>query len=72
MDAFINVLRQWYDKKPQLFSSERMCFLDHAFSRVWRAKYMEFKSSEPDRNMLGRRLSGGSWDLYAGLVQTFC
>ncbi|KAF2614299.1 hypothetical protein F2Q70_00009355 [Brassica cretica] len=58
-------LLEWYDKKPQLFSSERMCFLDHVFSRVWRAKYMEFKSSEPDRNMLGRRLSGGSWDLYA-------
>ncbi|KAF2581915.1 hypothetical protein F2Q68_00002423 [Brassica cretica] len=35
---------------------------------VWRAKYREFKSSEPDRNGLGRRLSGGSWDLYAAFL----
>ncbi|KAF8087931.1 hypothetical protein N665_0560s0009 [Sinapis alba] len=26
----------------------------------------------PDHNGLGRRLSGGSWDLYAGIVPTFC
>ncbi|KAF8095183.1 hypothetical protein N665_0339s0052 [Sinapis alba] len=39
---------------------------------MWRDKYGEFKSSEPDHNGLGRRLPGGSWDLYAGIVPTFC
>lgn len=48
-----------------------MCLLDHAFSQIWRDKYGEFKSSEPDHNGLGRRLCGCSWDLYAGLVPTF-
>ncbi|KAF8092690.1 hypothetical protein N665_0404s0007 [Sinapis alba] len=35
-------------------------------------KYGEFKSSLPDHNSLGRRLPGGSWDLYAGIVPIFC
>ncbi|KAF8118660.1 hypothetical protein N665_0003s0035 [Sinapis alba] len=39
---------------------------------MWRNKYGKFKSSVPDHNGLGRRLSGGSWDLYAGIVPTFC
>ncbi|KAF8089991.1 hypothetical protein N665_0492s0003 [Sinapis alba] len=35
-------------------------------------KYGEFKSLTPDHNGLGRRLPGGSWDLYAGKLPTFC
>ncbi|KAF8113904.1 hypothetical protein N665_0044s0018 [Sinapis alba] len=34
--------------------------------------YEEFKSSTPDHNGLRRRLPGGSWDLYADIVPTFC
>ncbi|KAF8051375.1 hypothetical protein N665_1738s0002 [Sinapis alba] len=37
-----------------------------------RNKYEESKSSTPDQNGLGRRLSGGSWDLYACIIPTFC
>nr|VDD37130.1 unnamed protein product [Brassica oleracea] len=33
MDAFINVLRQRYHANPHRFRSERLCFLDHVFSR---------------------------------------
>ncbi|KAF8104346.1 hypothetical protein N665_0174s0031 [Sinapis alba] len=72
MDAYINVLRLRQQNNPNHFRSERICFLDHLFSRMWRDKYGEFKSSEPDHNGLGRRLPGGSWDLYAGIVPTFC
>ncbi|KAF8056097.1 hypothetical protein N665_1277s0007 [Sinapis alba] len=71
MDAYINVLRLRQRNNPNHFRSERICFLDHLFSQMWRDKYGEFKSSEPDHNGLGRRLSGGSWDLYAGIVPTF-
>ncbi|KAF8099410.1 hypothetical protein N665_0244s0012 [Sinapis alba] len=72
MDAYINVLRLRQRNNPNHFRSERICFLDHLFSRMWRDKYGEFKSSEPDHNGLGRRLPGGSWDLYAGIIPTFC
>ncbi|KAF8113128.1 hypothetical protein N665_0056s0033 [Sinapis alba] len=72
MDAYINVLRLRQQNNPNHFRSERICFLDHLFSRMWRDKYGEFKSSEPDHNGLGRRLPGGSWDLYAGIVPIFC
>ncbi|KAF8109235.1 hypothetical protein N665_0100s0024 [Sinapis alba] len=72
MDAYINVLRLRQRNNPNHFRSERICFLDHLFSRMWRDKYGEFKSSVPDHNGLGRRLLGGSWDLYAGIVPTFC
>ncbi|KAF8114403.1 hypothetical protein N665_0038s0027 [Sinapis alba] len=72
MDAYINVLRLRQRNNPNHSRSERICFLDHLFSRMWRDKYGEFKSSEPDHNDLGRRLPGGSWDLYAGIVPTFC
>ncbi|KAF8109245.1 hypothetical protein N665_0100s0034 [Sinapis alba] len=72
MDAYINVLRLWYTNNPNHFRSERMCFLDHVFSQMWREKYMEFKSSTHDHNSLGRRLLGGSWDLYTCIVPTFC
>ncbi|KAF8045636.1 hypothetical protein N665_4583s0001 [Sinapis alba] len=72
MDAYINVLRLRQRNNPNHFRSERIYFLDHLFSRMWRDKYGEFKSSEPDHNGLGRRLPGGSWDLYAGIVPTFC
>ncbi|KAF8045556.1 hypothetical protein N665_4724s0001 [Sinapis alba] len=72
MDAYINVLRLRQQNNPNHFRSERICFLDHLFSRMLRDKYGEFKSSEPDHNGLGRRLPGGSWDLYAGIVPTFC
>ncbi|KAF8050593.1 hypothetical protein N665_1930s0003 [Sinapis alba] len=68
MDAYINSLRLWYKKNPNHFRSERMCFLDHVFSRMWTDKYMEFKSSTTDQNGLGRRLPGGSWDFYAGII----
>ncbi|CAN6891354.1 unnamed protein product [Brassica oleracea] len=33
MDAFINLPRQRYQNNLQYFRSERMCFLDHVFSR---------------------------------------
>ncbi|CAF1931568.1 unnamed protein product [Brassica napus] len=56
MDAFINSLRQRYQDHPQHFRSERMCFLDHIFSRQWRASYPDFKSDKGDANGLGRRL----------------
>ncbi|KAF8099668.1 hypothetical protein N665_0239s0009 [Sinapis alba] len=72
MDAYINVLRLRQRNNPNHFRSERICLLDHLFSWMWRDKYGEFKSSEPDHNGLGRRLLGGSWDLYAGIVPTFC
>ncbi|KAF8109172.1 hypothetical protein N665_0101s0003 [Sinapis alba] len=72
MNAYINVLRFRHRNNPNHFKSERICFLDHLFSRMWRDKYGEFKSSTPDHNGLGRRLSGGSWDLYAGIVPIFC
>ncbi|KAF8053675.1 hypothetical protein N665_1385s0003 [Sinapis alba] len=72
MDAYINVLRLWQRNNPNHFRSERICFLDHLFSRMWRDKYGEFKSSLPDHNSLGRRLPGGSWDLYAGIIPIFC
>ena len=45
-----------------------MCFLDHAFGRIWSEKYEVFKSSEPDHYGLGRRLPGGSLELYADLI----
>ncbi|KAL0662241.1 hypothetical protein Bca4012_099078 [Brassica carinata] len=56
MDAFINLLRRRYQDHPQHFRSERMCFLDHIFSRQWRASYPDFKSDKGDANGLGRRL----------------
>ncbi|KAF8100609.1 hypothetical protein N665_0220s0013 [Sinapis alba] len=72
MDAYINVLRLRQRNNPNHFRSERICFLDHLFSRMWRDKYGKFKSSVPDHNGFGRRLPGGSLDLYAGIVPTFC
>ncbi|KAF8114428.1 hypothetical protein N665_0037s0005 [Sinapis alba] len=39
---------------------------------MWKDKYGKFKSSTPDHNSLGRRLPGGSWNLYAGIVPIFC
>ncbi|KAF8045640.1 hypothetical protein N665_4580s0001 [Sinapis alba] len=72
MDAYINVLRLRQRNNPNHFRSERICFLDHLFSRMWKDKYGEFKSSLPDHNGLGRMLPGRSWDLYAGIVMTFC
>ncbi|CAG7875644.1 unnamed protein product [Brassica rapa] len=53
MDAFINLLRQRYQDHPQHFRSDRMCFLDHIFSRQWRASYPDFKSDTGDANGLG-------------------
>ncbi|CAN6992164.1 unnamed protein product, partial [Brassica rapa subsp. trilocularis] len=50
MDAFINVLRQRYQNHPEHFRSDRMCFLDHVFSRQRRASYPDFKSDAPDAN----------------------
>ncbi|KAF8108650.1 hypothetical protein N665_0105s0003 [Sinapis alba] len=72
MDAYINVLRLRQRNNPNHFRNERICFLNHLFSRMWRDKYGKFKSSVPDYNGLGRRLHGRSWDLYAGIVPTFC
>ncbi|KAG2310483.1 hypothetical protein Bca52824_022040 [Brassica carinata] len=59
MDAFINLLRQRYQDHPDWFRSDRMCFLDHLFSRQWRASYPDFKSDLGDVSGLGRRLHGG-------------
>ncbi|CAF1755482.1 unnamed protein product [Brassica napus] len=64
MDAFINVLRQRYQDNPHHFRSERLCFLDHVFSRQWSHHYPEFKSDEGDINGLGRRLPGGAWNYH--------
>ncbi|KAF8102780.1 hypothetical protein N665_0195s0017 [Sinapis alba] len=50
MDAYINVLRLRQRNNPSHFRSERICFIDHLFSRMWRDKYGEFKSSVPDHN----------------------
>ena len=72
MDAFINVLRQQYQDNPHHFRSERLCFLDHVFSRQWFHHYPEFKSDEGDINGLGRRLPGGAWNYSAGIVPSFC
>uniref|UniRef100_A0A0D3AM37 Ubiquitin-like protease family profile domain-containing protein n=1 Tax=Brassica oleracea var. oleracea TaxID=109376 RepID=A0A0D3AM37_BRAOL len=72
MDSFINVLRQRYRDNPHHFRSERLCFLDHIFSRQWSHKYPEFKSDKGDINGLGRRLPGGAWNYHAGMVPTFC
>ncbi|CAN6869023.1 unnamed protein product [Brassica oleracea] len=64
MDAFINVLRQRYQDNPHHFRSERLCFLDHVFSRQWSHHYPELKSDEGDINGLGRRLPGGAWNYH--------
>ncbi|CAN6829632.1 unnamed protein product [Brassica oleracea] len=72
IDAWINVLRKRYDANPQHFRSERMCLLDHLFAQQWRFNYKDFKDSEPDQNGLGRRLSGGAWNYYAGTIPSFC
>ncbi|KAF2538722.1 hypothetical protein F2Q68_00021472 [Brassica cretica] len=72
MDAFINVLRQQYQDNLHHFRSERLCFLDHVFSRQWFHHYPEFKSEEGYINGLGRRLPGGAWDYHAGIVPSFC
>ncbi|KAF8099054.1 hypothetical protein N665_0253s0003 [Sinapis alba] len=72
MDVFINVLRKRYTNDPYMFRSERMCVLDHAFAQWWMSKYPDWVSSEPDANDLGRRLPGGAWDLYGGVVPSFC
>ncbi|KAF3606351.1 hypothetical protein DY000_02049334 [Brassica cretica] len=61
-----------YDANPQHFRSERMCFLDHLFAQQWRFNYKGFKDSVPDQNGLGRRLSGGAWNYYAGTIPSFC
>ncbi|KAF3496136.1 hypothetical protein DY000_02053661 [Brassica cretica] len=50
MDDFINLPRQRYQDHPQYFRSERMCLLDHIFSRQWRASYPDFKSDKGDAN----------------------
>ncbi|KAL0644789.1 hypothetical protein Bca4012_043079 [Brassica carinata] len=49
-----------------------MCFLDHIFSRQWRASYPDFKSDNGDANGLGRRLPGGAWNYHAGEIPSFC
>ncbi|CAN7072486.1 unnamed protein product [Brassica oleracea var. botrytis] len=72
MDDFINLLRQRYQDHPQHFRSERMCFLDHIFSRQWRASYPDFKSDKGDANDLGRRLPCGAWNYHAGEIPSFC
>ncbi|KAF8054513.1 hypothetical protein N665_1328s0010 [Sinapis alba] len=72
MDAFINVLRKRYTNDPHMFRSERMCILDHAFAQWWMSKYPDWVSSESDANGLGRRLPEGAWDLYGGVVPSFC
>ncbi|KAF3595976.1 hypothetical protein DY000_02020499 [Brassica cretica] len=72
IDAFINVLKQRYQDNPHHFRSERLCFLDHVFSRQWSHHYLEFKSDEGDINGLGRRLPGGAWNYPAGIVPSFC
>nr|VDD50059.1 unnamed protein product [Brassica oleracea] len=72
MDDFINLPRQRYQDHPQHFRSERMCFLDHIFSRQWRASYPDFKSDKGDANGLGRRLPGGAWNYHAGEIPSFC
>ncbi|KAF3591248.1 hypothetical protein DY000_02023301 [Brassica cretica] len=70
IDAFINLLRQRYQDHPQHFRSERMCFLDHIFSRQWRASYPDFKSDKGDANGLARRLPGGALCKLAGFLKT--
>ncbi|CAN6864919.1 unnamed protein product, partial [Brassica oleracea] len=67
MDAFINVLRQRYQDNPHHFRSERLCFLDHVFSRQWSHHYPQFENDEGDINGLGRRLPGGAWNYRAGI-----
>ncbi|KAF2551202.1 hypothetical protein F2Q68_00035876 [Brassica cretica] len=64
--------RKRYDANPQHFLSERMCFLDHLFAHQWRFNFKDFKDSEPDQNGLGRRLHGGAWNYYAGIIPSFC
>ncbi|KAF3584249.1 hypothetical protein F2Q69_00028287 [Brassica cretica] len=72
IDAWINVLRKRYDANPQHLRSERMCFLDHLFAQQWRFNNKDFKDSEPDQNGLGRRLPGGAWNYYVGIIPSFC
>ncbi|KAG5410409.1 hypothetical protein IGI04_006733 [Brassica rapa subsp. trilocularis] len=72
IDVLINVLRKRYYANPQYFRSERMCFLDHLFVQQWRFNFQDFKDSEPDQNGLGRRLPGGAWNYYAGIIPSFC
>ncbi|CAF1927031.1 unnamed protein product [Brassica oleracea var. botrytis] len=65
-DAFINILRLQYHKNPHHFRSGRIYFLDHVFSRIWRDKYPEFKSSEPDHNGCKKKAPWrGVDDIYA-------
>ncbi|CAN6995547.1 unnamed protein product [Brassica oleracea var. botrytis] len=72
IDAWINVLRKRYDANQKHFRSERMYFLDHLFAQQWRFNIKDFKDSKPDHNGLGRRLSGGAWNYYAGTLPSFC
>ncbi|CAN6913508.1 unnamed protein product [Brassica oleracea] len=72
IDAWINVLRKRYDANLQHFRSERMCFLDHLFAQQWKFNFKDFKDSEHNQNGLGRRLSGGVWNYYAGTIPSFC
>ncbi|CAN6861222.1 unnamed protein product [Brassica oleracea] len=72
IDVWINVLRKRYDANPQHFRSDIMCFLDHLFAQQWRFNFKDFKDSEPDQNGLGRRLPGGAWNYYAGIMPSFC
>ncbi|KAF8107057.1 hypothetical protein N665_0127s0007 [Sinapis alba] len=50
IDVYINVLRLRQRNNPNHFRNKRICFLDHLFSRMWRDKYGEFKSSLLDHN----------------------
>ncbi|KAF3585118.1 hypothetical protein F2Q69_00031000 [Brassica cretica] len=72
IDAWINVLRKRYDANPQHFRSESICFLDHLFAQQWIFNFKDFKDSKPDHNGLGRRLTGGAWNYYAGTIPSFC
>ncbi|XP_056846239.1 uncharacterized protein LOC130497459 [Raphanus sativus] len=72
MDAWINVLRKRYHANPEMFRSERICFLDHLFSRHWSKNFDDFKADKPDFRGLGRRLPGGAWNYYSGKIPSFC
>ncbi|XP_033148527.1 uncharacterized protein LOC117134355 [Brassica rapa] len=37
-----------------------------------RFNFKDFTDSEPDQNGLGRRLPGGAWNYYAGIIPLFC
>lgn len=72
MDAGINLLRLRYTKHPEWFRSDRVCFLDAAFSQIWTSGYSEFLDSPASPDGSGRLLPAGALNYYTGEEPAYC